>query len=142
MIDPRGPRFGAWITTFVLAVVLLVSGNDTAAAVLLGLQAITFALGTRGRSPYQAVFKTYVRPRLAPPAELEDEAPPRFAQSVGLGFAVAGTVGFALGATLAGQVFTGFALVAALLNASTGFCLGCEVYLLYKRITTTQGATA
>ncbi|MGB8651722.1 MAG: DUF4395 domain-containing protein [Mycobacteriales bacterium] len=140
MLDPRGPRFGAWITTFVLAAVLLLSSDGTAATLLLGLQAIAFALGSRGRSPYQAVFTRFVRPRLAPPAELEDGAPPRFAQLVGLGFALAGTVSFALGAPLTGQVFTGFALVAALLNASVGLCLGCEVYLLSKRYTT-RGVT-
>jgi hypothetical protein len=141
MIDPRGPRFGAWITTAVLAFVLLVSGSPTLAGVLLSLQAVVFAAGSRGASPYQLLFKMFVRPRLAPPAELEDEAPPRFAQVVGLGFAVAGALSFLLGASLPGQIFTGFALVAALLNASVGLCLGCEVYLLYKR-TITRGATA
>jgi hypothetical protein len=135
-IDPRGPRFGAWITTAVLAAVLL-----TGSVWLLAAQAVVFALGSRGLSPYGLVFKRYVRPRLAPPAELEDEAPPRFAQLVGLGFALAGVVSFAAGAATSALIFTGFALVAALLNASIGLCLGCEVYLLWKR-TTTKGATA
>ena len=139
MIDPRGPRFGAWITSAVLAVVLLVSGSDLAAGLLLSAQAVVFALGAAGRSPYQQVFKTFVRPRLAPPAELEDEAPPRFAQVVGLSFAVAGALSFLAGATVAGQVFTGFALVAALLNAAVGLCLGCELYLIIRRF---KGATA
>ena len=44
-------------------------------------------------------------------------------------------VGFLAGATLLGSVATGFALVAALLNAVFGFCLGCEVYLLLRRVT-------
>lgn len=140
-IDPRGPRFGAWITSFVLVAVLLVSRSPLAAGVLLAVQAVVFALGGAGHPPYGVVFKKLVRPRLAPPAELEDEAPPRFAQTVGLGFAVGGVVSFFAGATLAGQVFTGFALVAALLNASVGLCLGCEVYLLYKRVTNPKGAT-
>ncbi len=141
VIDPRGPRFGAAATSIVLAVVLLISGNDVAAGLLLAAQAVVFGLGSRGLSPYGRVFKRFVRPRLAAPSELEDEAAPRFAQTVGLGFAAVGTVGFLTGATVIGQVFTGFALVAALLNASIGLCLGCEAYLLYKR-TTTKGATA
>jgi hypothetical protein len=140
-IDPRGPRFGAWITSAVLAVVLLLSGYPTVAGVLLTVQAVVFALGSRGRSPYAVLFARFVRPRLAPPTELEDAAPPQFAQLVGLAFAVGGAVSFFAGAGTAGLVFTGFALVAALLNASIGLCLGCEVYLLYKR-TTTKGATA
>lgn len=141
MIDPRGPRTMAWITTFALAVVLLISSNETAAGIVLTAQAVVFALGGRGRSPYQLVFTTLVRPRLQPPAELEDAEPTRFAQLVGLAFAVAGAVSFLSGATVAGQVFTGFALVAALLNAAVGLCLGCELYLILKRITTTKGAT-
>ena len=43
MIDPRGARFGAWITTAVLAVVLL-TGSGT----LLAAQAVVFALGSPG----------------------------------------------------------------------------------------------
>jgi hypothetical protein len=146
MIDPRGPRFVAAITTVVLAVALLLSSSAMAAGVLLAAQALVFALGSRGRSPYQLLFKKLVRPRLAPPAELEQEAPTRFAQVVGLAFAVGGALSFLLGATVVGQVFTGFALVAALLNASVGLCLGCEVHLLYKRLlykrSITRGATA
>ena len=140
-IDPRGPRFGAAVTSVVLAVVLLLSSSATAAGLLLTAQAVVFALGSRGRPPYGALFKKYVRPRLGPPAELEDEAPPRFAQTVGLAFSSAGVIGFAAGSTTVGLVFTGFAFVAALLNASIGLCLGCEVYLFYKR-STTKGAVA
>ena len=70
-----------------------------------------------------------------PGAAKEDAAPPRFAQAVGLAFAVVGLVGFLLGADLVGLVATGFALAAALLNAVFGFCLGCEMYLLLKRLT-------
>lgn len=142
MIDPRGPRFGAWITTAVLVAVLLISSAPAVAGVVLALQAIVFALGSRGFSPYQKVFKDWVRPKLGPPAELEDERPPRFAQVVGLFFALAAAISFFSGAVLAGQVFTGMALVAALLNASIGLCLGCELYLIYRRVITNRGVTA
>ncbi len=141
-IDPRAPRFAAWLTSAVLAVVLLVSGSPDLAGALLAAQAVVFALGSRGRSPYGYLFRTVVRPRLALPTELEDAAPPQFAQLVGLGFAVGGAISFFAGAIVAGYVFTGFALVAALLNASVGLCLGCEVYLFYKRLTNPKGATA
>ena len=82
------------------------------------------------RTPYSWVFRTFVRPRLGPPAELEDPAPPRFAQGVGLGFALVALVGYLAGATLLGSVAVGFALAAAFLNAVFGLCLGCELYLL------------
>ena len=79
------------------------------------------------------LFRRLVRPRLAAPAELEAAAPPQFAQLVGLVFAVVGVVGFLAGSPVLGLVATGFALVAALLNAVFGFCLGCELHLLLVR---------
>jgi hypothetical protein len=135
-IDPRGPRFAASITALVLVVVLLASG--TVATVVLAAQAVVFAIGAgRGvqHTPYSWLFRTLVRPRLGAPDELEDPAPPRFAQVVGLGFAVVGLVGFLTGVDLLGEIAVGFALLAALLNAVFDFCLGCEMYLLLKRAT-------
>jgi hypothetical protein len=135
-IDPRRPRFAATLTTVVLAVALL--STTTALTVgLLAVQAALFAVGAFTgiqNTPYAWVFRTVLRPRLGPPAELEDAAPPRFAQAVGLGFALVALVGFLTGATLLGAVATGAALAAAFLNAAFGFCLGCEVYLLGKRL--------
>ena len=103
---------------------------------LLALQTIVFGIGAvRGiqHTPYAWLFRTLVRPRLGAPHELEDPRPPRFAQAVGLGFALVGLVGFATGLTLLALVATGLALAAALLNAVFGFCLGCEIYLLLQR---------
>ncbi|SDY79001.1 protein of unknown function [Modestobacter sp. DSM 44400] len=84
-------------------------------------------------APYGLLFRTLVAPRLGPVREREPEAPPRFAQLVGLAFAAVGAAGYLLGAPLLGAVATGLALVAALLNAATGFCLGCELYLTARR---------
>ena len=137
-IDPRGPQFGAALTTVVLAVVLLTAPSPVGLA-LLAAQTVLFALGATlgvARTPYAVVFRTWVRPRLAPPAELEDAAPPRFAQSVGLAFALVALVGYLGGVPLLGAVATGFALGAAFLNAAFRFCLGCEMYLLIQRATT------
>ena len=136
-IDPRGARFAAAVTAAVLAAVLLLAPSPLAVA-LLAVQTAVFAIGAgRGvqHTPYSWLFRTVVRPRIGPPAESEDAAPPRFAQAVGLGFATVGLVGFLLGASLVGVVATGFALAAALLNAVFGLCLGCEAYLLIKRLT-------
>lgn len=135
-IDPRGPQFGAALTTGVLALVLA-TAPSTLALVLLAVQAVLFAAGALlgvARTPYAWLFRTLVRPRLAAPREWEDAAPPRFAQTVGLTFALVGLVGLASGATLLGLVAVGFALAAALLNAAFGFCLGCEMYLLLRRL--------
>lgn len=135
-IDPRSPQLAAAVTSVVLAVVLLTAPHPVGVA-LLAVQAALFALGAvRGvqHTPHAWVFRRLVRPRLAPPTELEDAAPPRFAQAVGLAFTVVALVGYATGLTLLGQVATGLALVAAVLNAVFAFCLGCEVYLLLRRL--------
>ena len=131
-IDARGPRFGAAVTTVVLAVVLITQNPW-----LLAWQTLAFALGAAGgvgRSPYGWAFRVAVRPRLGPPTAFEVPQPPRFAQAVGLAFAGVGLLGFALGADSLGLAATGAALAAAFLNAAFGYCLGCEMYLLGRRV--------
>ena len=133
-VDPRGPRFAAGITTVVLALALVLHATPVG-IVLVALQTVVFAFGAfRGPSatPYAAVFRRFVRPRLGPPAELEDTRPLRFAQSVGLGFLVVALIGLAL-VPLLGVLAIAAAFVAAFLNAVFGYCLGCEVYLLLRR---------
>ena len=134
-IDPRGPRVVAAVTTVVLAAALLAAPSGLTLG-LLAAQAVVFAIGAlRGvqHTPYSWLFRTLVRPRLGPPAELEDPTPPRFAQAVGLGFALVALAGYVAGAPLLGAVATGAAVAAAFLNAAFGFCLGCELYLLLLR---------
>ncbi|GGT39910.1 DUF4395 domain-containing protein [Nonomuraea spiralis] len=124
--DPRALRFGAAITTLVLALVLV-----TGSAWLLAAQAVVFALGVARLSPYTMLFKALVR---SAPKETEDARPPRFAQGVGLVFAVVGLAGFVAGITPLALGATAAALLAAFLNAAFGFCLGCETYLLFRRL--------
>jgi hypothetical protein len=123
----------------VLAVVLL-----TGSTLLLAAQAVVFALGAAGHNPYALLWKRFLRRGPAP--ELEPQAPLRFAQAVGLTFALIGTVALAAGATTVGLVATAAALSAALLNAAFGICLGCELYLRILRTTSRNanpnGATA
>lgn len=137
-IDPRGPRFAAGITAVVVAIAFL-----TGSAWLLAFQVVMFAIpalfGIR-RAPYGYVYRALVRPRLGPPGELEDPAPPRFAQTVGfvitgiaLVLAVAG-VGYAV------EVGAALAFVAAFLNSALNVCLGCEIYLLLARLRTPRAA--
>jgi Domain of unknown function (DUF4395) len=131
-IDPRGPRFVAALTALVLAIALL-----TGSVWVLLFQALMFAVGTaRGvqHTPYGVAFRRLVRPRLAPPADLEDPRPPRFAQGVGLAVTGVAVVVALLGVGGAVEVGAGLALIAALLNAVFGLCLGCELYLLIARV--------
>jgi predicted phage tail protein len=135
-IDPRGPRFGGAITTVVLAAALVLVGT-TAGTVLVAWQTAVFALGALvglHAQPYGIVFRKVIRPRLAPPSQMEDVAPPRFAQAVGLGFMLIALVATLIGATVITTIAIAFALAAAFLNAAFDFCLGCEMYLTGRRL--------
>jgi hypothetical protein len=136
-VDVRGPRFAAWVTTVVIVATLAASAfSNVAAAIILGLQAVVFAIGAwRGprQHPYGLIFQRLVAPRLGPVTEKEPVPPLKFAQLVGFLFAVVGVIGFAAGVPLLGLVATAFALVAAFLNAAFGICLGCQLYPLVAR---------
>ncbi|WP_433757471.1 DUF4395 domain-containing protein [Nocardia sp. CA-135398] len=138
VVDVRGPRFAAWVTTGVLVLVLLAAAVSTpVAAVLIAAQAVVFAIGAAygpRRHPYGRIFAAFVAPRLGPTVETEPVAPLRFAQLLGLVFSAVSLLGFLVGSTVVGAVFAGFALFAAFLNAAFGICLGCQIYPLVARL--------
>ena len=131
IIDARGPRFGAVITSIVLATALATNNVWIIVA-----QAIVFAIGAlKGPqfTPYAFIFKTLVKPRLKKSGETEDVRPPQFAQTVGLLFALTAAAGSFAGLDVVFTIAVAFALAAAFLNAAFNFCLGCEIYLLLLR---------
>lgn len=136
-VDVRGPRFAAWVTTVVLVAALAAAAFDSyLAAGILGVQAVVFAVGAVGGPrdhPYGRLFASFVAPRLGPVTDREPVAPLKFAQLVGLLFAVVGTAGFATGVPTLGLIAGAFALIAAFLNAAFGICLGCQLYPLVAR---------
>lgn len=85
-------------------------------------------------APWGVLFRRVVRPRLAPPPELEDPRPPRFAQGVGLFVTGVGLVLHLLGVPLALPIASAAAFIAAFLNAAFAFCLGCQMYLGLQRV--------
>ncbi|HXR43339.1 MAG TPA: DUF4395 domain-containing protein [Pseudolysinimonas sp.] len=146
-IDPRGPRFGAGVTGILLLVVIalgLVEGTATTFAaraaqpafILLAVLVLIFAWGAFAgiqRHPYGLFFKAVIRPRLRPPAELEDPVPPTFAQGVGFVITLIGAVLHLAGVPYAVGIFGALAFIAAFLNSVFGYCLGCQMYLLLVR---------
>ena len=131
LIDARGPRFGAAITTVVFAAALA-----THNAWFVVAQAVVFAIGAfKGPqyTPYAFIYKKVVKPLLKGEVPTEEVKPPQFAQKVGLLFAVVAIVGAATGLDLLFSVAVAMALGAAFLNAAFNFCLGCEMYLLLLR---------
>ncbi|MBO0866975.1 MAG: DUF4395 domain-containing protein [Micromonosporaceae bacterium] len=132
LLDPRGPRFAAAVTTVVLVLVLILTSGWLALA-----QAAVFAVTAANPrfGPYGILYRTLVAPRLSRPTELEPAEPVRFAQLVGFAFTAVATVGFLTGVTALGLVAAAFALIAAFLSAAFGLCLGCEAYLVLRRLT-------
>lgn len=136
LIDVRGPRFGAALTTLVLATALVVQG--TVGGALLVWQTAVFAVSSIAGlrwSPYGTVFRAVKRTfDLGPPPDVEPEAPPRFAQTCGLAVSVGALAAFAFGAATVGWVLVGVVLALSTLLATTGICVGCELYLIGRRL--------
>lgn len=132
LIDARGPRFSAVLTTIVLAIALATSNVWIVVA-----QAIVFAIGAlRGPqfTPYAFIFRNVIKPRLKSVVISEDIRPLQFAQSIGLLFVLVAIAGSLSGLAPLFVIAVSFALAAAFLNAVFNFCLGCEVYLLLLRV--------
>jgi hypothetical protein len=131
LIDARGPRYTAAITTLVLSAALITESN-----LIIGFQFAVFLsavlFGLR-RSLYGYIYRSLIQPRLSGPIPNENEAAPRFAQLIGALFAATALLGGLTGNTLLFLIATSFALGAAFLNAAFGFCLGCQIYLLLLR---------
>ena len=131
LIDARGPRYTAAITTVVLSAALVTESNF-----IIGFQFAVFLsavlLGLR-RSVYGFIYRNLIQPRLSGPVPSENEAAPRFAQLVGALFAATALLGGLTGNTTLFLIATSFALGAAFLNAAFGFCLGCQFYLILLR---------
>ena len=133
LIDARGPRYSAALTTIVLSAALITESN-----LIIGFQFAVFLsaviLGLR-RSIYGFLYRNLIQPRLSGPIPSEDQRAPRFAQLIGALFALTALIGGLAGNSALFLIATGFALSAAFLNAAFGFCLGCQIYLRLVRAT-------
>ena len=142
IIDVRGPRFGAAITSAVLATALLVQGGVGTALVVWqwAMFAVAAVLGLR-HSVYGNLFRLVKRRLdLGPPPATEPEAGPRFAQACGLAVLTVALVALALGATTVAWLAVGTVLALSLLLASTNVCIGCLLYGVIARMPAPLGA--
>jgi hypothetical protein len=142
LIDVRGPRFGAAITSVVLATALVVQGGVGTALITWqwAMFAIATVFGLR-HSVYGNLFRAVKRRfALGPPPETEPEAGPRFAQACGLAVLSVALVAAALGATTVTWVAAGTVLALSLLLASTNVCIGCLLYGVIARMPAPLGA--
>jgi hypothetical protein len=137
-VDPRLVRFSAGATASVLAVVLLIVGVARPLGLgLLASQAAVFAFTAFVSfqwSLWAQIYARFIWPRIGAPASLEDARPPRLAQFFGFVFTALALIFFAGGVDVAGYSLTALAFGVAALDACTGVCLGCKVYLLIQRL--------
>lgn len=130
-IDPRGPRFNQAVLATALLVGFVFDWKPIvpifAVVLLLGA-----TLGPR-YGPFLRLYAQVIKPRLAPPKELEDPRPPRFASTVGVLFLGTATVAFAAGSSTLGWALALVVAVLAGLSATTGICVGCEMWLFVAR---------
>jgi hypothetical protein len=135
LIDVRGPRFGAAITTVVLALALVVQGPVGLA--LVTWQWLAFAISAIAGltwSPYGNLFR-WVKRRfdLGPPPATEPEGPPRFAQACGLMVLTVALVAAVAGTTTIAWTAVAVVLALSVLLATAGLCIGCELYVVGQR---------
>ncbi len=135
-VDARQPRFGQSITggALLLGFVLDWPAVLPVIAVILGGSAL---FGRRGNL-YGYLFRAARRLLpLGPARELEEAGPPRFANTLGFVFTGAASLAYYVG----GSAVAGWALGLivsglALLAATTGLCVGCELYVILRRAVT------
>lgn len=132
-IDARGPRFNQGTVAALLLVAFVFEARwvfPTVGGVLM-----LSALGGSTLGPFLRIYRDLIKPRLGPPTVVEDPRPPRFAAAVGTGVLAAATIAWLVGTP---GLADGLALLTAglaALAAITGLCVGCELYVTWKKRT-------
>jgi len=131
VIDEHAPRFNQAVTG-VVALLGVLFGWPLAWALMALQLLIGLTLGRRFCLPCLAFF-TLVQPRIGE-GPLEDSRPPRLANMMGTAILGAAALAWWLGAPVIGTVLGSLVAALALLAASTGLCVGCELYRLTARL--------
>lgn len=131
VVDARASRLAQGLTAL-LTLTPLATGRWPLLVLPLAHLVSALAIGKRGNLGVVA-FEALFAPRLGP-GELKDARPPRFANLVGAIFILGAIAAHVAGFAVAGWVLAGIVAVLATLAATTGFCLGCNLYLLYRHV--------
>jgi hypothetical protein len=130
-IDPRGPRFNQAVLATALLAGFLFDWRPVV-PLFAGVLFLGAAFGPR-YGPFLRLYADLIRPRLGPPAAVEDPRPPRFAAAVGVVVLGAAALAFVAGSPGLGWGLALLVAVLAALAATTGICVGCEIWLLAAR---------
>ena len=139
-LDPRGPRFGAGITSVLMLIVIYLSLDantiDIAFAVM-AFAVVMFVFGSvlgPAKHPYSYLYKFTLRKLLKDPSFLEPAKPVHFAQVIGLVVTGSGLALHFAGVPNALPISAALAFLAAFVNAVFAYCIGCQMYLGLKRL--------
>jgi hypothetical protein len=138
MIDPRQPRLGQGITGTALLVGFLL--DQPLVLPVLAVILAAASLGGPSINPYALLFRG-IRSAgwIDPPRELEEAGPPRFSNTLGFAFLTAASLAYYLPDQPVTWLAWGLGLLVsalALLAATTGLCVGCELYVFVRRLAT------
>lgn len=139
-LDPRGPRFGAGITSVLMLVVIYLSLDPTTTQAALAVMIFAVAMFTLGstlgpaKHPYSYIYKFTLRKFLKAPTFLEPAKPVHFAQVIGLVVTGTGLVLHLMSVPNALPIAAAAAFLAAFVNAVFAYCIGCQMYLGLKRL--------
>jgi hypothetical protein len=131
VIDARAPRTNQAVVG-TLSLIAFLTGWWPILGLLAAQLAIGLTFGRRWCLPCILYFEV-LQPRLGE-GPIEDSRPPRFANLVGVGFLGSATLAHAVGLTTIGWALGLIVAALALLAATTGLCVGCEMYRLGARI--------
>jgi hypothetical protein len=139
-LDPRGPRFGAGISSILMLLVIYLSldpASEQVALTVMGFAVLMFTFGSLlgpAKHPYSYLYKYTLRRFLKAPAYLEPATPVHFAQVIGLVITGLGLTLGLLGTPFALPIAAAAAFMAAFVNAVFAYCIGCQMYLGLKRL--------
>jgi hypothetical protein len=155
-LDPRGPRFGAGITSVLMLMVIYFSldsngwfavapqsgstftpGVDPLAVWIMSFSVVMFTIGSTAgpaKHPFSYLYKFTLRKLLKAPTYLEPAKPVHFAQVIGLVVTGSGLALHFIGVPNALPVAAALAFLAAFVNAVFAYCIGCQMYLGLKRL--------
>jgi hypothetical protein len=131
VIDARAPRTNQAIVG-TLSLVAVVTGWWPILGVVGAQLAIGLAFGRRYCLPCLLYFEV-IQPRIGE-GPIEDSRPPRFANIVGAIFLLGATAAYLAGFSGVGVALGTIVAALALLAATTGLCVGCEMYRIAARV--------
>lgn len=131
VIDARAPRTNQAIVG-ALSLIAFATGLWPILALLAAQLAVGLRFGRRWCLPCLFYFNV-IQPRFGE-GPVEDSRPPRFANQVGVVFLGSASLAHAFGLTALGWGLGLIVAALALLAATTGVCVGCEMYRIGARL--------